>query len=134
MFALNPYSGLFRKYGLGWVVKRKRFGFFAKGRMNPGRGRFHCIKYIRLSGTQFTYGKRFPPSETAGKRFAFGDSADVFLQTGTVHYAGRVALPNTSVQAAFKNNALAIDTANIFFEKGKLSIAGNVPLFPSRSC
>ena len=54
---------------------------------------------------------------------------DVFVQTGRVRYAG-MTLPKTSMQAAFNNNALIIDTANIFFEKGKLSIAGNVPLAP----
>ena len=55
---------------------------------------------------------------------------DISLQTGGVHYAG-LALPKASVQAAFMDNAFVIDTANIFFEKGKLSIAGNVPLVHS---
>ena len=54
---------------------------------------------------------------------------DVFLQTGKVRYAG-MALPKTSLQAAFHNNAFVIDTANIFFAKGKLFIAGNLPLVP----
>jgi len=54
---------------------------------------------------------------------------DVFLQTGKVRYAG-MALPKTSLRAAFHNNAFVIDTANIFFAKGKLFIAGNLPLVP----
>jgi hypothetical protein len=54
---------------------------------------------------------------------------DVFLETGKVRYAG-MTLPKTSLRAAFHNNALVIDTANIFFAKGKLFIAGNVPLVP----
>ncbi len=52
---------------------------------------------------------------------------DISLQTGNVHYAG-IASPKASVQAAFTDNAVVIDTANISFEKGKLSIAGNIPL------
>ena len=54
---------------------------------------------------------------------------DVFLQTGKVRYAG-MTLPKTSLRAAFHNNTFVIDTANIFFTKGKLFIAGNVPLVP----
>ena len=53
----------------------------------------------------------------------------ISLQTGNVHY-GDIFLPKASVQAAFKSNALVIDAAKIFFEKGKLSIAGSVPLVP----
>jgi hypothetical protein len=51
------------------------------------------------------------------------------LHTGNVRY-GAISMPKASVQAAFKDNAVVIDTADIFFDKGKLSIAGNVPLVP----
>jgi len=54
------------------------------------------------------------------------------LHTGNVRY-GNISLPRATIQASFKNNALIIDTANIFLEKGKVSIAGSVPLvsFPA---
>jgi hypothetical protein len=66
-----------------------------------------------------------PPTRT------LSSGIDISLQTGKVRYCG-VAFPKISMQAALSNGALIIDTANIFFEKGRLSIAGNVPLVPIR--
>jgi|GEM_PF-1780410 Uncharacterized protein conserved in bacteria len=57
---------------------------------------------------------------------------EITLQTGRVQYAA-VSSPKATVQAEFKNNALVIDTAEIFFEKGALSVAGQVPIVPFSS-
>ena len=57
---------------------------------------------------------------------------DISLQTGHVQYAA-ISLPKTTVQAVIKNNVLIIDTADIFFEKGAISITGYAPIIPFRT-
>lgn len=53
----------------------------------------------------------------------------ISLHTGNVR-SGNVSLVKTSLQGAFAGNALVIDTAELFFEKGKFFVAGNLPLAP----
>ena len=51
------------------------------------------------------------------------------LHTGSVRWEN-VSFVRTSVQAAYVNNAVSIDTAELFLEKGKFLVAGTLPLAP----